>query len=79
MAPLRVEAGRAILRKPKVFLFDEPLSNLAPVPRLDEQLHWRDELRMPFRDPLVDRGLTQSMVASRCRGVKRPCSNTKGR
>ena len=32
----RVAIGRAIIREPKVFLFDEPLSNLDAALRLDE-------------------------------------------
>ena len=45
----RVAVGRAIVRKPKVFLFDEPLSNLDA--RL--RLHMRTELKTLHRELLT--------------------------
>src|SRR3546814_12617711 len=41
----RVAMGRAIVRDPKVFLFDEPLSNLDPKLRVQ----MRTELQKPTR------------------------------
>ena len=52
----RVAIGRAIVRHPKVFLFDEPLSNLdaalrgqmrIELPRLHEELNGDDDLCHP--------------------------------
>lgn len=42
----RVALGRAIVREPKVFLFDEPLSNLDP----DRRISTRAEIRKIVRD-----------------------------
>jgi ABC-type nitrate/sulfonate/bicarbonate transport system ATPase subunit len=55
----RVAMGRAIVRDPKVFLFDEPLSNLTPScarrARRDQALHQRLKTTT-VRDPRPDRG-----------------------
>lgn len=50
----RVAVGRAIVRKPKVFLFDEPLSNL------DAKL--REEARVFLRELIIKLGLSALMV-----------------
>ena len=47
----RVALGRAIVRKPQIFLFDEPLSNLDPVTRKQirrEIIRFHAELRAPM-------------------------------
>ena len=50
----RVAMGRAIVRKPSVFLFDEPLSNL------DAKL--REEARYWIRKLILDLGLCAALV-----------------
>ena len=47
----RVALGRAIVRQPKIFLFDEPLSNLDPITRKQirrEIIRLHAELRVPM-------------------------------
>jgi sn-glycerol 3-phosphate transport system ATP-binding protein len=50
----RVALGRAIVRKPKVFLFDEPLSNL--------DAHLRNQMRVEIRRLQQDLGVTSVYV-----------------
>ena len=57
----RVAVGRAIVRKPKVFLFDEPLSNLDAKLRVQmraeiSKLHRRLERHHDLRHPRPGRG-----------------------
>jgi multiple sugar transport system ATP-binding protein len=57
----RVALGRAIVREPKVFLFDEPLSNLDAALRVNTRnelvrLHHRLAATMILRDPRPGRG-----------------------
>ncbi|MGC4073408.1 MAG: ATP-binding cassette domain-containing protein [Nibricoccus sp.] len=57
----RVAVGRAIVRKPKVFLFDEPLSNLDAKMRVStrteiSKLHARPRRHDDLRHPRSDRG-----------------------
>ena len=57
----RVAMGRAIVRNPKVFLFDEPLSNLDAKLRVDmrleiQKLHQELRVTSRLRHPRPDRG-----------------------
>ena len=57
----RVAMGRAIVRDPQVFLFDEPLSNLDAKLRVQmraeiKELHKRLKTTTVYRDPRPDRG-----------------------
>ena len=57
----RVAIGRALVRKPKVFLFDEPLSNLDAKLRT----HMRGELERLHADMGIHRGLRDARPRSR--------------
>ena len=57
----RVAMGRAIVRQPKAFLFDEPLSNLDAAPartdaRGNQETAWRPEGDLDLCHPRSDRG-----------------------
>ena len=76
----RVAMGRAIVRNPKVFLFDEPLSNLdaklrgqvrAEIKALSQAAQDHDGLRHPRPDRGHDHGRPYRRAARAA-----PCSNT---
>jgi multiple sugar transport system ATP-binding protein len=67
----RVAVGRAIVREPKVFLFDEPLSNLdaklrVSDPRRDQQAVAAAGHHLHLRDPRPGGGHDYGRPASRC-------------
>ena len=80
----RVAIGRAVVRQPKVFLFDEPLSNLDAKLRGDmrreiARIHRESNATVDVRHARSDRGDDARRSDRRAEGRRRPADRHAGR